>query len=334
MAKSLLIRETLKKDNAVQSQDIWEKRLAFADLKLKFPMLNDKVDEELLVDKERPVKKPDTSYVTPGVCSRIYIYLTVIISRRVPLKLRPHDDPLPRPEVLLRPKERIAMIRDLVETTLAKQKDFDHHWEDQLDVGYFLYLTQSSRILIFIQNPYQASPIPYASRLFKYIPPLDASSRLSSNSSTTDDDPPSPSPSPRLARAVRMRYGRGGRIHLDRRNAIPPSLATSRLPRSTLFDVEEPMDVDDDQEGERGRQLGERWRFDSDDALPIGPDGSEEHDRTLIDDYATMYGLFLLSFFSFSLAHSLQAFEAYDDFVLRHRPCLFVDRSYSCYPRR
>ena len=64
LAKSLLIRETLKKDNAVQSQDVWEKRLAFADLKQKFPMLNDKVDEELLVDKERPVKKPDTSYVT------------------------------------------------------------------------------------------------------------------------------------------------------------------------------------------------------------------------------------------------------------------------------
>ena len=121
----------------MQSQDVWEKRLAFADLKLKFPMLNDKVDEELLVDKERPVKKPDTSYVTPGVCC-IYIYLTVIISRRVPLKLRPHDDPPPRPEVLLRPKERVAMIRDLVETTLARQKDLDHHWEDQVDVSHFL----------------------------------------------------------------------------------------------------------------------------------------------------------------------------------------------------
>ena len=138
LAKSLLIRETLKKDNAVQSQDVWEKRLAFADLKLKFPMFNDKVDEELLVDKERPVKKPDTSYVTPGICCRIYMYLTVIIFRRVPLKLRPHDDPPSRPEVLLRPKERVAMIRDLVETTLARQKDLDHHWEDQVDVSYFL----------------------------------------------------------------------------------------------------------------------------------------------------------------------------------------------------
>jgi enhancer of polycomb-like protein len=131
----------------VQSQDVWEKRLAFADLKLKFPMLNDKVDEELLVDKERPVKKPDASYVTlvfvVFICN-----LTVIVSRRGPLKLRPHDDPPPRPEVLLRPKERVTMIRDLVETTLTRQKDLDLHWEDQVDVSYFLYVTQSLRILI------------------------------------------------------------------------------------------------------------------------------------------------------------------------------------------
>ena len=63
LAKSILIRETLKKDNAAQSQGIWANRLAFADLKRKFPAFNDKADEELLVDKERPVKKPDPSYV-------------------------------------------------------------------------------------------------------------------------------------------------------------------------------------------------------------------------------------------------------------------------------
>ena len=131
----------------MQSQEVWEKRLAFADLKQKFPMLNDKADEELLVDKEMLVKKPDTSYVTPGVCCRIYMYLMVIISRRGPLKLRGHDDPPPRPEVLLRPKERVSMIRELVETTLARQKDLDHHWEDQVDVSYFLKIAQSLRIL-------------------------------------------------------------------------------------------------------------------------------------------------------------------------------------------
>jgi enhancer of polycomb-like protein len=73
LAKSLLVRETLKKENVVQSQGIWEKRLAFADLKRKFPILNDKADEELLVDKERPMKKLDASYVTPGACYCIYM---------------------------------------------------------------------------------------------------------------------------------------------------------------------------------------------------------------------------------------------------------------------
>ena len=59
IAKQVLLRETLKKEVAQQAQSIWDKRLAFADLKRKFPTLNDKVDDELLVDKERPVKKPD-----------------------------------------------------------------------------------------------------------------------------------------------------------------------------------------------------------------------------------------------------------------------------------
>lgn len=59
IAKQVLSRETLKKEVAQQAQVVWDKRLAFADLKRKFPTLNDKVDEELLVDKERPVKKQD-----------------------------------------------------------------------------------------------------------------------------------------------------------------------------------------------------------------------------------------------------------------------------------
>ena len=99
-----------------------------------------------------------------------------------------------------------------------------------------------------------------------------------------------------MARAVRMRYGRGGRIYLDRRNTIPPPLATTRLPRSSLFDLDEPMDIDEDPEDERRRQLEERWKFDSDDALPVGPDSLEEQDRVLIDDYDTMYGRLFLVF--------------------------------------
>jgi enhancer of polycomb-like protein len=63
LAKAILTRESLKKESAMQSQGVWEKRLAFADLKRKFPMLHDKMDEELLVDKERPTKRPDISSV-------------------------------------------------------------------------------------------------------------------------------------------------------------------------------------------------------------------------------------------------------------------------------
>ena len=59
IAKAILSRETVKKEVAQQAQAVWEKRLAFADFKRKFPILNDKLDEELLVDKERPVKKQD-----------------------------------------------------------------------------------------------------------------------------------------------------------------------------------------------------------------------------------------------------------------------------------
>lgn len=90
MAKSLLVRETLKKDTGKgnygtvkkvlhkptnvamamkEIQGIWEKRFASADLNWKFRAF---------------------------VC---YMYLTVIVFRCLP-----HDDPPPRPTVLPRPK--------------------------------------------------------------------------------------------------------------------------------------------------------------------------------------------------------------------------------------
>ena len=88
-----------------------------------------------------------------------------------------------------------------------------------------------------------------------------------------------------MARAVRLRYCRGGRIQLDRRDAIPRSFLN--LPRSTLFAIDEPMDVDAEnlEEDEDKRRLVERWRFDMDDSPAIGPEGSEEQDRVLVDDH-------------------------------------------------
>lgn len=88
-----------------------------------------------------------------------------------------------------------------------------------------------------------------------------------------------------MARAVRLRYGRGGRVHLDRRDAIPRPF--SNLPRSTLFGIDEPMDVDTEnpEENDNIRRLEERWRFDMDDSPAVGPEGPEELDRVLVNDY-------------------------------------------------
>ncbi|KAH9475176.1 Enhancer of polycomb-like protein 1 [Psilocybe cubensis] len=285
LAKAILTRETLKKELAAQSQAVWEKRLAFVDLKRKFPSLNDKIDEELLVDKERPTKRADTARV-PG------------------LKIRTSDQALPPPrqEVVIRPKERQQMIRDQIESQLARIKDLDHHWEDQVD------------------NPYQSLPVPYASRLFKYIPPPNTPSWPSSNSDKTDDE--ATNVPPRISRAVRMRVGRGGRILLDRRDAVARR-PVKKLPRSSLFalgDSEDEsagadgMDVDEDpEEIERNRRLEERWRFDEDDVPPTGPEGPDEQDRILVDDYNPTY-----------LRHTMTLFNESDHVSLMTDPTVYI----------
>lgn len=105
-----------------------------------------------------------------------------------------------------------------------------------------------------------------------------------------------------------MRVGRGGRIILDRRSAVPRSIAP-KMPRSSLFGLgdadeddekegDESMDVDEDkedpEEADRLRCLQERWRYDSDDAPPVGPEGPDEQDRVLVDDYNPKYVLFFV----------------------------------------
>lgn len=49
------------------------------------------------------------------------------------MKIKTNDPQRP----LLRPKERLTQIREQVEQTLTRQKDLDHHWEDQIDVSVF-----------------------------------------------------------------------------------------------------------------------------------------------------------------------------------------------------
>ncbi|KAJ7089681.1 enhancer of polycomb-like-domain-containing protein [Mycena belliarum] len=241
LAKSVLARETLKQQSARQSRNVWEKRLAVVDLKRKFPSLGDKTDEELLVDKERPAKKPETSRL-PG------------------LKIKTPNDPgsaPARPEPLMRPQARSAMIQSKIDMELTRQRD--HHWEDG------------------INNAYQAPALPHTSRLFKYVPPVGSSL----SPAASDDEPVVP-------RAVRVRMGRGGRIMLDRRRPPMSSISILKSSRSVLFGPPEASD-DDLMNAEDLNRVKERWRFDSDDCPAVGPDGADEQDRVLIDEYDPKY---------------------------------------------
>lgn len=59
LAQKILERETLKRDLAAQAAQIWEKRQQMVDLARKNPSLREKGDEELFMDKERPIRKSE-----------------------------------------------------------------------------------------------------------------------------------------------------------------------------------------------------------------------------------------------------------------------------------
>ncbi len=68
-------------------------------------------------------------------------------------------------------------------------------------------------------------------------------------------------------------------MHVDRRD-VNRSLPSHSARRHG----DDSMDVDlPDPEAER--RLQERWRFDADDTPSVGPSGSEEQDRALVEDY-------------------------------------------------
>ena len=146
MAKAILTRENRKRECAHQAQAVWEKRLAFVDLKRMFPAFVDKADDELLIDKEKPGKKLDASYVKHD---NQYLRLILsFISRVNGLKIGVNDlgIPLIRPEISIKPKERLSAISHQIETTLDRQTDIDHHWEDCVDV---------SKLIVF---PFKRNP--------------------------------------------------------------------------------------------------------------------------------------------------------------------------------
>ncbi|KAF8874330.1 hypothetical protein CPB84DRAFT_1753004 [Gymnopilus junonius] len=272
LAKMILTQETVKKELAAQSQVVWEKQMAFADLKRRFPSLHDKLDEELLVDKERPTKKPDASCV-PGLR----------------IKTNEQRAPLPR-EPVIRPKERQQLIREQIKAQLQKQKEIDHHWEDTVD------------------GAYQNCPTTYASRLFKYFPPSSAPKWPSTSSDKTDgDSPPSPPRTP--MRAFCLRYGRGGRLLVDRKKYACSSLfgfgEEDKSEDENAMEGEE--EEEDPEELEWQRRMEEHWRYDQD-------DGADEQDRILIDGYDPTY-----------LCHTTTLFTETDHLHLLSDPSVIVN---------
>jgi hypothetical protein len=63
MAQAVAQREALKRDQHKAAEVLFKARMALVDLKRKNPSLGDKADDDLLVDKERPAKRPATSWV-------------------------------------------------------------------------------------------------------------------------------------------------------------------------------------------------------------------------------------------------------------------------------
>ncbi|KAJ8579381.1 hypothetical protein M405DRAFT_848265, partial [Rhizopogon salebrosus TDB-379] len=151
LAKTLLSRENLKRDYTQQTLQVWDKRLEFIELKRKFPSLGTKEDEELLLDKERVVKKPK-----------------IETARITGLKIRTRDggdpgSPAIAVEASIRPRERLSLINAAMERDLASQKERDHGYED------------------VVENPYQRPTFSFPRRHWKAIFPSPRSSTPSSD---------------------------------------------------------------------------------------------------------------------------------------------------------
>lgn len=129
-----------------------------------------------------------------------------------------------------------------------------------------------------------------AQRHFKWYSPPEA---LRSSSSRTTPDEESSVPQ---WRAVRVRRGRGGVLRVDRRTTrrSPPRdellSYPRRLTRPTTADSKMPEE-ESTTEKEASWRIRDRWLFDADDEPSVGPDGPDEKDRVLVDEFHPKYVL-------------------------------------------
>ncbi|KAK0185657.1 enhancer of polycomb-like-domain-containing protein [Armillaria mellea] len=137
LVKKARQREDLKLRSLRQWHNVWFARVAIVNLKRKNPFLaGDKIDDELLVDKEPPPKKPDVRVGRISIKSE-----TSFVA------------PQARIEPDIRPKDRIAKLQAKIDHGMHKRKEKDQQWEDT------------------IENSYVPPLVPFSSRLFKFIAP-------------------------------------------------------------------------------------------------------------------------------------------------------------------
>ncbi|KAJ7086461.1 hypothetical protein B0H15DRAFT_350878 [Mycena belliarum] len=176
-----------------------------------------------------------------------------------PRKIKPPRAPLPKVKVLppsnpaapesatigkaTRPSERCAAIQEQVMVRMGIDAQRN---QGQIDAT---------------NDPYQPPLLSRAEKLWAEVPPVAPQSDEQSMRSGSC--------------ALRVRYGRGGRRFVDRRNYHPysPPLLSRRHPG-------------DDLDEESMRRLEAQWRFDEDDCP--APRSAEQH-RELVDEYESKY---------------------------------------------
>ena len=91
-------------------------------------------------------------------------------------------------------------------------------------------------------------------------------------------------------------------ISLDRRDALhklgirDDDITSMRRCRGFGRSLEEIFNNAEDEE--MARRLQERWRFDQDDDPKVAPEGAEEQDRMLVDDYDPRYLRHMMTLFT------------------------------------
>lgn len=270
IANRVLEREKHKSTSIQLNKAVWERRLALVELRRKNPSLGDKADVDLLVDKEKPAKKPEPRAPRISTAKRESIAPTPIIR-------------VERAEPAIRPSKRLCILSEEIESAMQRVRT-NNAAQNMEDV---------------IENAHYA-PLPsYASRLFKFMPPSNGSSRLGATTASDSDSEANPSSS-RQSMPIRLRTGRGGRMHVDRRGIRRRNYQPSHPDNA--------MDVDED------RRMDERWRFDADDEPVVSAGGSDEQDRTLVDDYDVKY-----------LRHSMRIMADVDPAIMND-PSIIVHR--------